>query len=86
MTTATRTNALQIPAPPISLYRPQWQQRWGMFLEAWSAWRARARHRAEVRALATLDPRLLRDVGLGEFATESSVDAAAWQIVERSRW
>ncbi|MBL8326663.1 MAG: DUF1127 domain-containing protein [Rubrivivax sp.] len=85
MITASST-PLRIPAPPIVLDRPPWSRRWAMFAEAWSAWRSRARQRAELRALATLDPRLLKDVGLGEFAAGSAADAAAWRLVELGRW
>lgn len=85
MITASST-PLHIPATPIVLYQPPWSRRWAMLAEAWSAWRARARQRAELRALATLEPRLLKDVGLGEFAAGSTADAAAWRLVELRRW
>jgi len=88
------TTTVRTPVEPISLYRPLWTQRWGLFVEAWQAWRAQARQRAAeraavreaVRALAGLDPRLLKDVGLGEFASAPGLGTQVWQLVERARW
>lgn len=82
MSTAT----VRIPAAPIRLYRPGWAQRWDMFVQAWSAWREQARRRAELRALAALDPRLLKDVGLGEFASSPPRSVSSWQTQEGERW
>lgn len=79
------TTIVRMPAPAIRLYRPTWAQRWDMFAQAWSAWREEVRGRDELRALAALDPRILKDVGLGEYAAPPSLNAAAWQIVERTR-
>lgn len=78
------STTLRVPARPIGLYRPLWSRAWSSLAGAWSAWRAAARRRAEWRSLAALDARILKDVGLGEFAGEPA-DAAAWKLVEHAR-
>lgn len=69
---------------PLLLHRPLWQRAWLALGERWTAWRAAARRRLELRALASLDRRLLRDVGLDE--SVPSRPAVTWHDLERVRW
>lgn len=68
----------------IPLHRPRWQRVWLALRERWAAWRAEARRRSELRALATLDRRVLRDVGLEE--SLPPLQAVTWHDLERGRW
>lgn len=76
--------ALRGRATPIRLHRAAWSRAWLAAVEAWSAWRVEARHRAELRALASLDRHLLRDVGLDEQVPPRL--SPSWLDVERARW
>ncbi|MBI5721198.1 MAG: hypothetical protein HZC37_26305 [Burkholderiales bacterium] len=71
-------------AGPIRLHRPAWSRAWLALLESWSGWRAAARRRAELQALARLDRHVLRDVGLDELAPPRL--SPSWQEIERARW
>jgi len=77
-------NAPAQAAQVIALHRPFWSRAARTLLEAWSSWRAAARERANWRALAHLDSRTLKDVGLGEFAAPQS--RPSWIDLERGRW
>lgn len=68
----------------IRLHRPWWQRIVLSFAERWHAWRAAARQRATLRALAVMDRRTLRDVGLHEVVPERP--ALNYLDVERARW
>jgi hypothetical protein len=69
---------------PIPLHRPPWQRLWLALHERWTAWRAEARRRSAMRALATLDRRVLRDVGLDEWVPPR--EPVTWHDLERARW
>ena len=69
---------------PIRLHRPVWSRVWLALRESWSAWRAGARQRAELHALAALDRHVLRDVGLDELVPPRL--SPSWQEIERARW
>jgi uncharacterized protein YjiS (DUF1127 family) len=66
------------------LHRPAWARAWLAAARRWSTWRADARRRAELRALASLDRHLLRDVGLDELVPPHP--APSWLDLERARW
>lgn len=87
-TVACRVSTLvpAIPALPVSLplHRSAWLRIGLSIVEAWAAGRARARHRAQLRALAALDARLLRDVGLSELGAQAY--GPSWLDIERARW
>ncbi len=69
---------------PIRLRRPVLSRAWIRMVETWTAWRAAANERAGLRALATLDRHLLRDVGLEDRVPPRRLPS--WQDVERALW
>jgi len=69
---------------PIRLHRPMWSRVWTGMVETWAAWRAAAKDRAELRALAALDRHVLRDVGLEDRVPPRHLPS--WHDVERARW
>ena len=72
----------------LRLQRPRWLKALPTVLDACAgaiaAWRAEARHRADMRALAQLDRHLLEDVGLAELVQPRP--GVGWQDIERARW
>lgn len=68
----------------IRLHRPAGSRAWTALVEAWTGWRAAMHRRAELRALASLDRHLLRDVGLDDQVPRSITPT--WLDVERARW
>lgn len=70
--------------PSIPLHRPGWQRLASALREHWAAWRAASRARAEIHALAALDRRVLRDIGLAELVPPRQ--EASWLDLERARW
>ncbi|MBL8287229.1 MAG: hypothetical protein JNL85_04520 [Rubrivivax sp.] len=74
-------------ATAIALYRPRWLRALHALRRAWTAWRAAARRRADLRALAELDDWLLRDVGLADqVPPKSGAGVMSSLDLERSRW
>lgn len=71
-------------SPSIRLHRLPWQRAWASLNERWHAWRDAVRQRAALRALAAMDRRTLRDVGLDEFVPEAP--ALNYLDMERARW
>ncbi|MBL8330616.1 MAG: hypothetical protein JNJ71_17395 [Rubrivivax sp.] len=69
---------------PIRLHRSMGSRAWVAMVEAWTAWRAAARQRAELRALAALDRHVLRDVGLDDRVPRQRLPT--WQDIERAHW
>jgi uncharacterized protein YjiS (DUF1127 family) len=51
---------------------------------AWRRWREAARERAELHALAALDPLTLKDIGMAERAPR--LERPSWVDLERARW
>lgn len=76
--------AFRWPAGAIRLHRPAWSRAWDAVVARWTSWRADARRRADLRALAKLDRHLLRDVGLDELVP--TLHAPSWLDIERARW
>lgn len=68
----------------IALHRPLLARAWQRALEGWAQWRAASRQRAELRALAAFDRRLLEDVGLADKVPPAFTPS--WVEFERARW
>ncbi|MCW5632375.1 MAG: hypothetical protein KIT17_03490 [Rubrivivax sp.] len=74
----------QLPARAIRLAPPLAARLADAVAGAWRQWREAARERAELRALAALDPLTLRDIGMAERAPR--LERPSWVDLERARW
>jgi uncharacterized protein YjiS (DUF1127 family) len=62
----------------VKLASPWWVRASAALAEAWRGWAAERQRRRQIRLLRTLEPRLLKDMGLGEFAAEASPRWPDW--------